>query len=83
VSTRHLVAFVAKGSDRTAVTEAARRRFGGMSTGPVIGGGTELVDPFAGFHRRGVDRFTVWFTDLAPSATLESFCRGVIAAFGA
>ncbi|MGO9029956.1 MAG: LLM class flavin-dependent oxidoreductase [Acidimicrobiales bacterium] len=81
VSTQHLVAYVAEEAERPAVTGTAERRFGGMSTDLAVGDASELVSRFAGYHRRGVDRCYVWFTDFAPPATIRSFGRRVIGAF--
>jgi alkanesulfonate monooxygenase SsuD/methylene tetrahydromethanopterin reductase-like flavin-dependent oxidoreductase (luciferase family) len=78
VSTQHLVAYVASESERESVEDLARKRFGGMATRLMVGDATELSAAFAAHHRRGVDRFYVWFTDFAPPATLESFGERVI-----
>jgi alkanesulfonate monooxygenase SsuD/methylene tetrahydromethanopterin reductase-like flavin-dependent oxidoreductase (luciferase family) len=81
VSTQHLVAYVAEESDRAEVTGTAERRFGGMSTELVIGNADELVERFADYHRRGVERCYVWFADFAPPATIRSFGQRVVSAF--
>ena len=78
VSTQHLVAFVSAGSDRNSIVDLAERRFGGMPGGLMTGDGPDLVDAFASLRDRGVERFYVWFADLAPVATLEAFGAEVI-----
>ena len=71
------VAFVGPGreSEREDVDTAARRRFWG---GHVLGDASELVDYFGALAGRGVERVYVWFTDFAPTETLEAFGGMVI-----
>ena len=78
LSTQHLAAFVPAGSDRNSIVDLAERRFGGMPGGLMTGDGPELVDAFASLGQRGVERFYVWFADLAPVATIEAFGAEVI-----
>jgi alkanesulfonate monooxygenase SsuD/methylene tetrahydromethanopterin reductase-like flavin-dependent oxidoreductase (luciferase family) len=77
LSVQQMVAYVAPGADRAAVTEAAMRRFGHAS--PVVGSGPELADHFAGLAARGVERIYAWFCDFAAPETLEGFGAEVIA----
>jgi alkanesulfonate monooxygenase SsuD/methylene tetrahydromethanopterin reductase-like flavin-dependent oxidoreductase (luciferase family) len=71
------VAFVAPGheTEREAIDVAARRRFWGSH---VLGNASELVDYFGALAERGVERVYVWFTDFAPTETLEAFGGTVI-----
>jgi len=78
VSTQHLVAFVPSGADRASTLALAERRYGGMTGDMLTGGGDELVTDFARLQARGVDRFYVWFTDFAPTGTIEAFGAEVI-----
>jgi hypothetical protein len=41
-----------------------------------------MLDHFHAMHEQGVERFYVWFTDFAPTTTLEAFGAEVISAFG-
>ena len=82
VSTQHLVSFAAAGTDREAVTAAARRRYGGMGSELLAGDGLQLVERFAELGRRGVDRCYVWFADFAPPDTLKAFGEEVIGPLG-
>jgi len=81
VSTQQLVTFIRSESERDAITETARKRFGTFGSGPVIGTANEIVDFYGGLRDRGVERFYVWLTDFAPPETLEAFGAGVIAEF--
>ncbi|HEY4948619.1 MAG TPA: LLM class flavin-dependent oxidoreductase [Acidimicrobiales bacterium] len=78
VSTQHLVGYIPVESQRDQIEGVARRRFGGMTSRLMVGDADELIEHFTGYHRQGVDRFYVWFTDFAPPSTLESFGRKVI-----
>jgi alkanesulfonate monooxygenase SsuD/methylene tetrahydromethanopterin reductase-like flavin-dependent oxidoreductase (luciferase family) len=78
VSTQHLVGWVPATAQRDDVETLARRRYGGMSSGPIIGDAGALVAHFRRFQALGVERFYVWFTDFAPPASLESFGEEVI-----
>jgi alkanesulfonate monooxygenase SsuD/methylene tetrahydromethanopterin reductase-like flavin-dependent oxidoreductase (luciferase family) len=79
ISVQEMVAYVAPGADRQAVSEAAMRRFGGSS--PRVGAGAELGDHFAELAGRGVERVYVWFCDFAPAETLAGFGAEVIGRF--
>ena len=78
VSLQQMVAFVARGADRTAVQDVGARRFGHLGSGLVCGDAGELVEHFAGLSALGVERFYVWFADFAAPATLAEFARDVI-----
>lgn len=80
VSVQHMYAFVPGGTDRAAVEEPARRRFGHHSN-LVVGGRDEMLGHFHAMSQRGVERFYVWFADFAPVATLEAFGAEVISTF--
>ena len=43
----------------------------------------EMLDHFHAMQEQGVERFYVWFTDFAPTATLEAFGAEVISSSGA
>ena len=77
-SIQEMVAFVPDESVRAEVTATAERRFGYMS-GLLVGDADQLSAHYRDLHRRGVDRFYVWFTDFAPPATLAAFGDQVIA----
>ncbi|MEY2468255.1 MAG: hypothetical protein QOF21_953 [Actinomycetota bacterium] len=77
LSTQHVVALVRADQNRADVEASATRRFAAMS--PLVANAAELVDYFGGLGARGVDRFYVWFADLADPATLAAFGSGVIA----
>jgi alkanesulfonate monooxygenase SsuD/methylene tetrahydromethanopterin reductase-like flavin-dependent oxidoreductase (luciferase family) len=80
-SVQMMVAFVPEPSRRDEVTGLARRRFGGMGAGLVVGDAAEVVAVHRDLHARGVDRVYVWFSDFADPRTLEAFGAQVIAAF--
>jgi alkanesulfonate monooxygenase SsuD/methylene tetrahydromethanopterin reductase-like flavin-dependent oxidoreductase (luciferase family) len=77
VSIQQVVAYVPTETERTAVTDAATRRFANLN--PVIGTAPELVDHFARFEKQGVERVYTWFCDFAPPDTLAGFGAEVIA----
>jgi alkanesulfonate monooxygenase SsuD/methylene tetrahydromethanopterin reductase-like flavin-dependent oxidoreductase (luciferase family) len=79
VSTQNMVAFVPDEGARAEVDALAQRRFGMMGPGLVVGNAAELVDNFGELHRRGVDRFYIWFADFAPPETLAAFGDSVVA----
>ena len=80
ISTQQMVTFVADESQREAVLESAKRRFG-MMGGRFAGSANELVDTYGALAESGVERFYVWFTDFADPRTLEAFGATVIAEF--
>jgi hypothetical protein len=80
VSIQRMYTFAPEGSDRAAIEEVALKRFGYSSR--VVGGSSEMLDHFHAMQEHGVERFYVWFTDFAPSATLEAFGAEVISSFG-
>lgn len=82
-SVQQMVAFIGPGADREAVTDLSRRRFGYLGDGLVCGDAEELKAHFMGLAAQGVQRFYVWFSDFAPTETLEAFGRSVIAGFPA
>ncbi len=77
-----MVTFVDEESRRAGITETVQRRFGGtnLHSQMVLGNAEELVGHFTDLHRRGVDRFYIWFTDFAAPDTLAAFGSRVIAA---
>ena len=79
VSIQRMYTFAPEGSDRAAIEEAAQKRFGYSSR--VVGGSAEMLDHFHAMQERGVERFYVWFTDFAPTATLEAFGAEVISTY--
>jgi len=82
VSLQQVVTFVAAGADRPATMEMARRRFGWVTpAGWAVGDGPALIDRFSASAADGVERFYLWFTDFAPTATLAAFGSEVIAAW--
>lgn len=79
VSVQHMYAFAPEGTDRVAIEETARRRFGYSNL--VVGGANELLDHFHAMQDRGVERFYVWFTDFAAPATLEAFGAEIVSSY--
>jgi len=77
-SVQQMVAFVPSEQERSAVTEQAMRRFAGMGDGLVIGTANELVDHFATWAERGVERVYTWFADFAAPETLAAFGEQVV-----
>jgi alkanesulfonate monooxygenase SsuD/methylene tetrahydromethanopterin reductase-like flavin-dependent oxidoreductase (luciferase family) len=77
-STQHLVGWVPATAQRDEVEKLARRRYGGMTGGPIIGDAGELVEHFGRYQALGVERFYLWFTDFATPSSLESFGEEVI-----
>ncbi len=74
ISIQPMVALVSSEAERAEAVATADRRFRGqMRQNIVIATVGELVEYFAGWHERGVDRFYPWFADFAPVATLERF----------
>lgn len=54
----------------------------GLSSGMATGTPDELTARFRSLADRGVERFYVWFTDFAPTATLQTFGEVVAALAG-
>jgi alkanesulfonate monooxygenase SsuD/methylene tetrahydromethanopterin reductase-like flavin-dependent oxidoreductase (luciferase family) len=79
VSVQRMVSFVGDGADRSAVEALARRRFGHMGGGLVVGDAAEMRNHFAEEAERGVERSYVWFADFADPGTLAEFGATVIA----
>ncbi len=79
LSSQHLVGWVSSVAGRGDVEEVARRRYGSMASGPVVGDAGELIEHFGRYQQLGVERFYVWFTDFAPPPSLEAFGDEVIA----
>ncbi len=82
VSVQLMVAFVAEGVDRAEVEEPARRRYGSMGDGLVVGDAAEVRARLARLGSQGVQRVYVWFADFAPTATLEVFGAEVLGGRG-
>lgn len=80
-SVQQMVAFIRPGADRDAVIDLSRRRFGYLGAGLVCGDAEELTAHFTYLAAQGVQRFYVWFSDFAPTDTLEAFGQNVIASF--
>jgi alkanesulfonate monooxygenase SsuD/methylene tetrahydromethanopterin reductase-like flavin-dependent oxidoreductase (luciferase family) len=78
LSTQHLVGWVPAAAQRDEVEALARRRYGAMASGPVVGDADQLVEHFQHFQALGVERFYVWFTDFAQLLSIESFGAEVI-----
>jgi len=79
VSVQHVVAYVPSGGDRDAIAALAQRRFGWLKSAALaFGTGPELVEHFASWRDRGVERFYCWFTDFADPSTLSGFGADVI-----
>ena len=77
MSIQQVVAFAPVASERAAVAEMAKRRFGWSK--PLVGTGDELVDDFARLREQGVERVYAWFTDFAVPEHLLAFGESVIA----
>lgn len=75
ISVQQLVTFVPTAAERDSIVCLARRRFGAMTgeAGMIVGDVGELTAHFRALADRGVERFYVWFTDFAPTSTLEAF----------
>ncbi|WP_322753722.1 LLM class flavin-dependent oxidoreductase [Frankia sp. Cas3] len=75
VSVQQLVTVISTEAERTATVATALRRFGPMAgeNGMVVGNVRELTAHFRALADRGVERFYTWFTDFAPTPTLEIF----------
>ncbi|MDV3124914.1 LLM class flavin-dependent oxidoreductase [Mycobacterium sp. 21AC1] len=78
VSLQQMVGFVGHGADRATVTERSTRLFGHLGSGLVCGEAEELREHFTGLSAQGVERFYVWFADLAAPQTLSEFADAVI-----
>jgi alkanesulfonate monooxygenase SsuD/methylene tetrahydromethanopterin reductase-like flavin-dependent oxidoreductase (luciferase family) len=78
VSIQQMVALLRRDSDRDAVIELTKRRFGWAR--PVIGTASELVDHYGELGERGIERVYTWFCDFAPPETLAEFGEDVIGA---
>lgn len=80
VSIQRMYTFSPEGADRAAIEATAEKRF--RSSSRVVGGRAEMLDHFHAMYEQGVERFYVWFTDFAPTETLEAFGAEVITTFG-
>jgi alkanesulfonate monooxygenase SsuD/methylene tetrahydromethanopterin reductase-like flavin-dependent oxidoreductase (luciferase family) len=81
LSVQHVVGYVPAGGDRDEIAAATQRRFGWLSEAALaFGTGPELVEHFAAWRDRGVERFYTWFTDFAPVETIAGFGADVIGA---
>lgn len=79
VSVQHVVAYVPPGGDRDELAAVAQRRFGWLQEAALaFGTGPELVEHFARWRARGVERFYTWFTDFASLETIAGFGADVI-----
>lgn len=81
ISVQQMVGFVRSGADARAVRAVSTRRFGHLGPGLVCGDAEELLEHFAGLAAQRVERFYVWFADLAASDSLAEFGESVIKAF--
>jgi alkanesulfonate monooxygenase SsuD/methylene tetrahydromethanopterin reductase-like flavin-dependent oxidoreductase (luciferase family) len=82
VSVQHIVGYVPAGGDRDEIAAVAQRRFGWLKDAALaFGTGPELVEHFARWRERGVERFYTWFTDFASLDTIAGFGADVIGAF--
>ena len=70
--------YVTDPARRDEIVEPARRRFGHMGRGLVVGDTDELVAHYRAHAERGVERFYCWFTDFADPATLDAVGTEVI-----
>ncbi|WP_248963588.1 LLM class flavin-dependent oxidoreductase [Sphaerisporangium perillae] len=81
VSVQQMVGFVGRGRSADEVYQQSTRRFGDhVGDGLRCGDADELAAYFTGLARGGVERFYVWFTDLAPPETLAEFGESVLPA---
>lgn len=80
-SVQEMVGFVPAPSAREETTATARRRFGYMGDGLVVGDADEVTAHYRDLHERGVDRLYLWFTDFADPRTIEAFGAQVISTF--
>ena len=78
MSVQQMVAFVPSPAERGRVTELARRRFGGMGEGLLIGDADELLEHFTLASTRGVERVYTWFADFADPETLAAFGERIV-----
>lgn len=79
VSIQEMVAVVPSEAQRDEVTALAKKRFGAMRGGLVIGSPPELAEHFARRRDEGIERFYVWMTDFAPPETLARFAEVITA----
>jgi alkanesulfonate monooxygenase SsuD/methylene tetrahydromethanopterin reductase-like flavin-dependent oxidoreductase (luciferase family) len=78
-SVQHVIAYVPPEGDRNEVEAMAQRRFGWLKEPALaFGTGPELVEHFARWRDRGVERFYTWFTDFASVDSLAGFGAEVI-----
>lgn len=76
ISIQPMVALLADEKDRREVTASVERRFGAQMRQSLVAGTVpEIVERFADWHSRGVERFYPWFADFAQVATLERFAE--------
>lgn len=80
-SVQQMIAFVPGESARDEVTATARRRFGYMGDGLLVGDAAEVSAYCHDLHERGVERIYLWFTDFGDPRTLDAFGAQVIATF--
>jgi alkanesulfonate monooxygenase SsuD/methylene tetrahydromethanopterin reductase-like flavin-dependent oxidoreductase (luciferase family) len=81
ISVQHVVGYVPADGNREEIAAATQRRFGWLSDAALaLGTGPELVEHFAAWRERGVERFYTWFTDFAPVETIAGFGADVIGA---
>jgi len=82
VSLQLMVSFIGSERTRHETAETARRRFGHMGEGLLVGNANELLDRLGTLTERGVERFYIWFSDFAAPETLAAFGAEVVTALG-
>ena len=77
VSVQEMVALLPSESDRPAVTDVLKRRFGATIMGrtAVVGTADQVAEHYRELAARGIERFYVWFADFAPPDTLARFAE--------
>lgn len=79
VSVQLMVALHGAHDPEGVAADRARRRFGHLGAGLVVGTGDEVRGHLAALADQGVERVYVWFPDQGRPATLEAFAQEVVA----
>ncbi len=84
-SVQQMVTFVpdtADAAERDTIEAKANQRFGWAGDAALAAGSApELIDHFGELEAAGIERVYVWFTDFAPTETINAFGKSVISTF--